>query len=100
MNAKPIILTVLLSCLFSLTAFSQTRSVSQQDALTIAQRQFQGQDVDYFILQDNNPTEWKIHRLSFVCRDAPWCIRNQQKDFPIKRMHHGASLQENDIESD
>ena len=47
-------------CILSSAAFAQTHSVSKAEALTIAQRQFQGKDVDYFILQDNSQTAWTI----------------------------------------
>lgn len=60
MKAKLMLLGLLMSCIFSSTAFAQTNSVSKNDALAIAQRQFQGKDVDYFILQDNNQTAWTI----------------------------------------
>ncbi len=50
---------LLICCLFSVTTYAQT-SVSKTDALAIAQRQFQGQDVDYFILEDNSQPQWNI----------------------------------------
>jgi len=60
MKAKFMLLGLLMCCLFSSAALAQTNSVSKADALAIAQRQFQGRDVDYFILQDNNLTAWTI----------------------------------------
>lgn len=60
MKVKFTLLGLLMCCLFSSAALAQTNSVSKADALAIAQRQFQGRDVDYFILQDNNPTAWTI----------------------------------------
>ena len=43
-----------------LTATAQAYNVSQSDALEIAQRQFTGRDVDYFLLQDNSQTVWTL----------------------------------------
>lgn len=60
MKAKLMLLGLLMCCIFSSTAFAQTNSVSKDDALAIAQRQFQGKDVDYFILQDNSQNAWTI----------------------------------------
>lgn len=61
MKAKITLLCLLMCCILSSTALAQTQhSVSKAEALTIAQRQFQGRDVDYFILQDNNQTAWTI----------------------------------------
>lgn len=59
MKAKIVLLGLLIGC-FCTTAFAQSHSVSKAEALSIAQRQFQGKDVDYFILQDNSPKEWTI----------------------------------------
>lgn len=60
MRAKLTLLSLLMCCILSSAAFAQTHSVSKAEALTIAQRQFQGKDVDYFILQDNSQTAWTI----------------------------------------
>lgn len=60
MKAKIMLIGLLMCCLFSSAAIAQTNSVSKADALKIAQRQFQGRDVDYFIQQDNNQTAWTI----------------------------------------
>lgn len=60
MRAKHTLLSLLMCCILSSAAFAQTHSVSKAEALTIAQRQFQGRDVDYFILQDNSQTAWTI----------------------------------------
>lgn len=60
MKAKFIFLSLLIYCVFSSTALAQTHSVSTAEALAIAQRQFQGNDVDYFILQDNDQKAWTI----------------------------------------
>lgn len=60
MKVKITLLCLLMCCFFSSTALALTFSVHKTSALMIAQRQFQGRDVDYFILQDNNQTEWTI----------------------------------------
>lgn len=60
MNARFTLLWLIICCILPSTALAQTYSVSQADALTIAQRQFQGRDVDYFILQNDNQSEWTI----------------------------------------
>lgn len=44
----------------TIPAISQTHTISQQDALTIAQLQFRDKDVDYFILEENNQNSWTI----------------------------------------
>lgn len=59
MRAKIVLLGLLIGCLCT-TAFAQSHSVSKAEALSIAQRQFHGKDVDYFILQDNNAKVWTI----------------------------------------
>ena len=60
MRAKLTLLSLLMCCIFSSAALAQIRSVSKEGALAIVQRQFQGKDVDYFILQDNSQTAWTI----------------------------------------
>lgn len=60
MKTKSVFLSLLMCCFFSLAALAQTRSVSKEEALEIAQRQFQGKDVDYFIRQDSSQTSWNI----------------------------------------
>ena len=59
MKSKVMILGLLMCCLFSSAALAQTMRVSQRDALAIVQQQFEGQDVDYLILKDNNTTAWE-----------------------------------------
>lgn len=49
MKTKIRLLGLLLCCMLSATAFAQTRSVTKYEALAIAQREFQGKDVDYYI---------------------------------------------------
>ena len=49
-----------MNCLFSTVSFAQTQNVSQRDALAIAQRQFAGKDVDYYILINSSSTVWNI----------------------------------------
>lgn len=53
-------LLLIVCCLFSVTTYAASVSVSKEDALTIAQQQFAGQDVDYFLLQDNSTSTWTI----------------------------------------
>lgn len=50
-----LLLSVVFSCLFSTVSLAQTtKNVSKSDALAIAQRQFAGKDVDYYILSNNH----------------------------------------------
>ncbi len=42
-----------------LSAESST-AISKEEALALAQKEFQGQDVDYFLLKDDNTTTWTI----------------------------------------
>lgn len=51
---------LIMNCLFSTVSFAQTQNVSQHDALAIAQRQFVGKDVDYYILSNSSSTVWNI----------------------------------------
>lgn len=51
---------LIMNCLFSTVSFAQTQNVSQRDALAIAQRQFAGKDVDYYILSNSSSTVWNI----------------------------------------
>lgn len=60
MRTKLTLLSLLMCCIFSSAALAQTISVSKAEALTIAQRQFQGKDVDYFIRQDDSQAAWTI----------------------------------------
>lgn len=60
MKARITFLWVVMCCIFSSSAFAQLYSVSQTGALKIAQRHFQGRDVDYFILQENNSSVWSV----------------------------------------
>lgn len=46
--------------MLSISAFAETHEVTQAEALVIAQKEFQGRDVDYYIRQDNNQTFWTI----------------------------------------
>ena len=54
------LLCFVVGCLLSLTASAQTYSVSEKEALEIAQRQFQDQDVDYYIQDYTASTNWVI----------------------------------------
>ena len=61
MKARITFLCMVMCCIFYSSAFAQQLySVSREDALTIVQRQFQGRDVDYFILQDYDMEKWSI----------------------------------------
>lgn len=68
MKTKFMFLSVLVCCLFSVTSFAQTRIITQNDALAIAQAEFKDKDVDYYIFQPSSQeglklkveTEWKI----------------------------------------
>lgn len=54
-------LNVIFSCLFSTISLAQTtKSISKKDALVIAQRQFVGEDVDYYILSNSTSAVWNI----------------------------------------
>lgn len=58
MKIKIIILSLMLYQLLTASAFAQTVQVTSADALSIAQNQFKGQDVDYYLIPDS--TDWKI----------------------------------------
>lgn len=60
MKTKITLLSLLLCYLFSAKAVAPSHRVSILEAQLIAERQFKGKDVDYYILQDNNQTEWTI----------------------------------------
>ncbi|MDE5871870.1 MAG: PepSY domain-containing protein [Muribaculaceae bacterium] len=60
MKTKIKLLCLLVCSMFSVTSFAALHIVTQAEALIIAQRQFQGKDVDYFILQDNSTTAWTV----------------------------------------
>lgn len=56
-----LLLSIVFSCLFSTVSSAQTtKSVSKSDALSIAQRQFVGKDVDYYILSNSSSAVWNI----------------------------------------
>lgn len=56
-----LLLSIIFSCLFSTISLAQTtKSVSKSDALAIAQRQFLGKDVDYYILSNSSSAVWNI----------------------------------------
>lgn len=80
--------------LFSLspvtTSAQVQRFVPKQEALSIAQGQFRGQDVDYYILDDSTSSTWNIfvdaepmkgwqHRCGSYnpgcLRPFKWCVR-------------------------
>lgn len=60
MKAKFILLCLMMCCILSSASLAQTHNVSKQEALMIARQQFQGKDVDYFLLQDINSKVWTI----------------------------------------
>lgn len=48
-----LLLSVVFNCLFPTVSLAQTaKSISKDDALAIAQKQFVGKDVDYYILNN------------------------------------------------
>lgn len=60
MKVKFTSLFLILGILLPAIASAQRISVTQADALEIAKRQFQGQDVDYLIRDNDHPTDWTI----------------------------------------
>lgn len=60
MKAKIKLFCLIICCLFSSAGFATTYGVTMPEALSIAQRQFQGKDVDYYILEDTNSSYWTI----------------------------------------
>lgn len=60
MKTKIRILVLLISSMFSASAFADTYNVTKDDALAIAKQRFQGKDVDYYLQEDNNQTSWNI----------------------------------------
>lgn len=56
-----LLLIVVFNCLFSTVSLAQTaKSISKDDALAIAQKQFVGKDVDYYILSNSTSAVWNI----------------------------------------
>lgn len=56
-----LLLSVVFSSLFSTVSLAQTaKIVSKDDALAIAQKQFVGKDVDYYILSNSTSAVWNI----------------------------------------
>lgn len=56
-----LLLSVVFSSLFSTVSLAQTaKSISKDDALAIAQKQFVGKDVDYYILSNSTSAVWNI----------------------------------------
>lgn len=56
-----LLLSVVFNCLFSTVSLAQTaKSISKDDALAIAQKQFVGKDVDYYILSNSTSAVWNI----------------------------------------
>lgn len=60
MRTKITLLSLLLCYLFSAKAIVGGYTITKEMALEAAKKQFQGLDVDYYILQDDNQTEWTI----------------------------------------
>ena len=56
---KKTLMFLLLCSLISSVAYAETHNVTRSEALEIAQRQFEGRDVDYYYL-DGNPVEFVI----------------------------------------
>lgn len=56
-----LLLSVVFNCLFSTVSLAQTaKSISKDDALAIAQKQFVGKDVDYYIFSNSTSAVWNI----------------------------------------
>ncbi len=53
-----IIIMLILCCTLSTTA--DTNQLSLSEALAIAEGQFEGKDVDYYVLQEDNASVWRI----------------------------------------
>lgn len=60
MKKALIFVGLILGCLFPSVLFAQTRILSMRDVLEIAQRQFVGKDVDYYIISNSSYTDWNI----------------------------------------
>ncbi len=62
MKSKLFFLSLAICGFFSLqaSAINLVLPVSKSDALSIAKRQFQNSDVDYYLLEDDSETEWTI----------------------------------------
>lgn len=60
MKKALIFVGLILGCLFPSILFAQTRILSMRDVLEIAQRQFVGKDVDYYIISNSSYTDWNI----------------------------------------
>lgn len=59
MKAKRFLIALSLCCIYFATSLAQN-SVSKEDALAIVKNYFNGKDVDYYLLSDNNMTVWTI----------------------------------------
>ena len=55
---RKLFLTVLLSCLFFIPATA--RNVTVEEGLAILQNRFAEEDVDFYLLEDNNESQWTI----------------------------------------
>lgn len=63
-----LLLSVVFSSLFSTVSLAQTsKSISKDDVLAIAQKQFVGKDVDYYILSNSTSA---VHGQNIVMTDA------------------------------
>ncbi len=60
MIKKLFLTNLMLFVLYSGAVYSQTNRVTKDDALRIAKQHFSGRDVDYYLLKDDNTTEWTI----------------------------------------
>lgn len=50
MKQMLLFMSIVVGSLFSTVSYAQTLNISKGDALAIAQKQFEGKDVDYYIL--------------------------------------------------
>lgn len=60
MKQMLLFMSIVVGSLFSTVSYAQTLNISKSDALAIAQKQFEGKDVDYYILSKDISKAWNI----------------------------------------
>ena len=60
MRHQILFLVVVMNCMFSAFTVAQNRFVTQDEAFSLVQQEFVGQDVDYYILSGGNLPVWKF----------------------------------------
>ena len=60
MRHQILFLVVVMNCMFSAFTVAQNRFVTQDEAFSLVQQEFVGQDVDYYILSGRNLPVWKF----------------------------------------